>query len=343
VRVSVVVAAAELDASLRRLLRSLESQTLRPWEVVIVAPAGRGDAAAVVEESSLKVRVIELSRDPGPIRARVFGALAASSPLIAFIDSDCVAPRDWLRSMVSDMERAGVEVVAGSVEGVNLSSFISRLQEKSLISPNPKHCYKLLEGDLGLSLVVTANMLVKREALMDDGAIPLSYGRFGFEDLDFAYRLLKRGCRILCSPTRVGHFNRESLTRVLRRYYEYGRGLPLFRRRAKGCTYSRVIAALSYSLVAIIGAAAALAILGYAWLALMLASLPITALYAYHLSRLRDGGCERLAYPLLDLLLALTAAVGALHTEVELLAGAFKRKHALQTASSPSASYALNV
>ncbi|MCD6357567.1 MAG: glycosyltransferase family 2 protein [Thermoproteales archaeon] len=324
-RVSVVVAAARLDDSLRRLLKSLESQTLKPWEVLVLAPAGKGDAAALVRETSLNVKVIELRRDPGPIRARVFGALAASSPLIAFIDSDCVAPPDWLRSLVSDVERAGVDVVAGSVEGVNLDSFVSRLQERSLISPNPKHGYKLLKGDLGLSLVVTANMLVRREALIDDEVIPPSYGRFGFEDLDFAYRLLRRGHRILCSPTRVGHFNRESLTRVLKRYYEYGRGLPLFRRRAGGCTYSRAITALSYSLIAVLAAAATLALLGYAWPALALASLPLAALYAYHLSRLGEGGYERLAYPLLDLLLALTAVAGALHSELEFLLRACRR------------------
>lgn len=319
VRISVVVAAAELSASLRRLLKSLEAQTLRPWEVLVVVPAGRGDATALVGELSLNLKIIELLRDPGPIRARIFGALAASSPLVAFIDSDCLAPPHWLESMASEMERTGVDVVAGSVEGVNLESFISRLQERSLISPNPKHSYKLLDGDLGLNLVVTANMLVKKRALVEGGVVPPSYGRFGFEDLDFAYRLLKQGRKMLCSPTRVGHFNRRSLAKVIKRYYEYGRGLPLFRRQARGSTYSKAVATLMYSLAAILALAAVLAVLGYGRIAITLALLPLAGLYAYHISRLREGGCERLAYPPLDLVLAVAATAGALRTEVELL------------------------
>jgi len=320
VRVSVVVAAAKVDGRLRLLLESLEKQTRLPDEVLVVTPTGAGDTRGLVSFSSLETKVVELARDPGPIGARVFGGIAASGRYVAFIDSDCVAPPQWLENMVAEAESWRVEAVAGSVAGANAEKFLSRAQDRSMIAPNPRHNRTLLVGDLDLKLVVTANMLIERAVLLDERVIPPSYGRFGFEDLDFAYRLLATGRRILCSPVLVYHYNRTSLPSILKRYYEYGRGLPLFRRRSRGSFYSRALTALTYSLAAMLAATAALLALGHATAAGALLALVLAPFYAYHASRTRQGGLERLAYPLVDLALAVAAAVGALATEIAIIA-----------------------
>ena len=317
--ISVVVAAGKLSEDLYRLLRSLEEQILKPREIVIVAPRGCGEAVNLIDGVGIEVRVIELPRDPGPIRARILGALSARSPLVAFIDSDCMAPPDWLSSMLSEMLSYSVDVVAGSVEGINVESFISRLQERSLISPNPKFGYaKLLRGDLGLNLVVTANMLVKREILFEEAVIPPSYGKFGFEDLDFIHRILKRGYVVLCSPVRVYHFNRVELASVIRRYYEYGRGLPYFRRSSANSLYSLVITVLLYSLLAVLAAGLTALAIGKLLEGILALSLLLLPFYSHHLPRLNDGGLERFIYPPLELLLAISSALGALRSELAL-------------------------
>ncbi len=321
VKVSVVVPASRVHESLRQLLLSLNEQKLKPSEIIVVlpGPARLDQLGETIFESETEIRIIELSKDPGPIRARVFGGLVASSPLIAFVDSDCIAPPEWLEKMVTELIQWGVEVVAGSVEGANTDNFVARIQERSVITPNPKHKHKLLEGDIGLNLVVTANMLVKREVLLDCKVIPPSYERYGFEDLDFAVRLVKNGYKILCSPTKVLHYNRTSLPAVIRRYYQYGRGLPLFRKRTGNCAYSKVVSALVYSFLAILGLTLALLACGLALHATATFTLIIAPLSTYHLSKLGDGGWERLMYPLTDLVLATASAIGALHTELELL------------------------
>lgn len=317
-RISVVVASASLGDDLYKLIRSLEEQTLAPYEVLIVVPRSGGELRAF-PPLGLNIKVIELERDPGPILARVLGGVAAAGDAVAFIDSDCIAPPSWLASMAREMEEWGVDVVAGSVEGFNIEKFISRAQERSLASPNPKHDYKVVTGDVGLRLIVTANMLLKRHLLFDDEVVPPSYGRFGFEDLDFACRLTRKGYKLLYSPVRVLHRNRASLREVVKRYYEYGRGLPIFRRSVKGCTYARVISALVCSLIALLSTSLACLACGRLALALLALALVLSPLYAFHLTKLNKGGVERLAYPLIDLLLLLASAVGALRTEIELL------------------------
>lgn len=310
------MAAARIDGWLMSLLRSLEAQTRQPDEVIIVIPENAGDAQSFVASSSLEAKVIELARDPGPIGARIFGGIAASGRYVAFIDSDCVAPPQWLESMVAEAERWRSDAVAGSLAAANGDKFLSRAQDRSLIAPYPRHKRTLLGGDLNLKLVVAANMLVDRAALLDERVIPPSYGRFGFEDLDFAYRILATGRTVLCSPVLVYHYNRTSLLSVLKRYYEYGRGLPLFRRRCRGSLYSKAVTVLAYSLAAILATAVALLALGRAIAGTLLLALALSPFYAYHVPRVLHDGAERLLYPLVDFALAVAAVAGAIVTEV---------------------------
>ncbi|MCS7104692.1 MAG: glycosyltransferase [Thermofilaceae archaeon] len=317
--VSVVVASAGIDSELRRLISSLEAQSLPPEELVIVTPESSHDVKELVKSTKLDVKIIELRKDPGPIRARIFGGISSRGCYVAFIDSDCVAPPDWLERMMKEMLSEQVDVIAGSVTGINLEKVISRAQEYSLISPNPKHSRKIIVHDIGVNLLVTANVLLRRDVLLNSRIIPPSYGRYGFEDLDFFYRITKAGYKILCSPVSVFHYNRTRFTTVLKRYFEYGCGLPLFRRHSRGCVYSKVITLLSYSLMAILTISAALLILGNLEYFLAAVSLIFVPLHLYHLSKIKEGKAERLVYPYMDFLLALTASLGALIMEAKLL------------------------
>ncbi|MEM1509421.1 MAG: glycosyltransferase family 2 protein [Thermofilaceae archaeon] len=325
-KISVVVPASNVCESLHRLLLSLNEQKLQPSEIIVVLPrpVKLDKLKEIILKAEPETRVIELSKDPGPIRARVFGGLIASSPLVAFIDSDCKAPPEWLEKMVAELTQWNVEVVAGSVNGANIDNFIARMQERSIITPNPKHKYKLLKDDIGLNLIVTANMLVRKEVLLDDGVVPPSYKRYGFEDLDFAVRLTRNGYKILCSPTRVLHYNRTSFSAVLKRYYQYGRGLPLFRKRVGKCIYSKVVSMLVYFFLMILVLTLTLLVYKLIMHAITAFSLIIVPLLAYHFSKLSDGGWERLIYPLTDLALATASAIGVLCMEFELL---LNRRH----------------
>lgn len=317
--VSVVVTSAGNGSELRRLICSLESQSLPPEELIIVTPEGSHDVIELVRSTKLDVKIVELRKDPGPIRARIFGGISSRGRYVAFIDSDCTAPPDWLDRMMEEILSEQVDVVAGSVTGMNLEKVISRAQEYSLISPNPKHSRKVIVHDIGVNLLVTANALLRRDILLNSEIIPPSYGRYGFEDLDFFHRLTRAGYKILCSPVSVFHCNRTKFTTVLKRYFEYGSGLPLFRRRSRGCVYSRVITLLSYSLLVVFTISTALLILGNLEYFLAAMSLIFVPLHLYHLSKIKEGKAERLVYPYIDFLLALAASLGALIMEAKLL------------------------
>jgi len=316
-----VVASGGIGGELAELLQSLEGQTLKPIEVVVVTPS-EGPAEELVKSCSLNLRFIHLEKDPGPMLSRIFGALASAGELVAFIDSDCKAPPSWLEEMTREIETPGVSLVAGSVVGINREKLISRLQDDSLIASNPRYSgRRIIRGDMPPILVVTANMLLDRSILYSDGVIPPSYGRYGFEDIDFVTRVLRSGHSILLTPSLVYHRNRTSLRRLVRRFYEYGAGLPLYRRSCPRAPYGRVVAALLYSTLLTAASSLILAVAGLGAPGLAVGITPLVVMYAYHLLRARPFKPEVLLYPPAEYLLALSAAVGALSMEARILLG----------------------
>jgi glycosyltransferase involved in cell wall biosynthesis len=90
---SVIVCAYNEAAYLGPCLDSLLSQSRPPDEILVVNNASTDDTAAIARRSGVRV-VTEDHK--GLVRARETGRLASTSEVIAYIDADCRAPRDWL-------------------------------------------------------------------------------------------------------------------------------------------------------------------------------------------------------------------------------------------------------
>jgi len=84
--VSVVIPAFNAAAFLEETLATVEAQTARPAEVIVVDD-GSTDATGVLARR-LGARVITLERNSGPGAARNAGVRAATQPWIAFLDAD---------------------------------------------------------------------------------------------------------------------------------------------------------------------------------------------------------------------------------------------------------------
>ena len=120
-RVTVVVAMFERREKTVACARSLVAQDIDRAEIVFVddgSEDGTPDAVeAVGRASRLPVTVLRNERNLGANASRNRGVAAAKAPLVAFIDSDCVAAPDWLRSLVEPFERdPSIGAASGLVE-----------------------------------------------------------------------------------------------------------------------------------------------------------------------------------------------------------------------------------
>lgn len=90
--VSVVIPCFNSAATIGRALRSVEHQTSKPNEVLVVDDASSDNTVSVIEQfahtSSLNIRVIKQSVNGGPSVARNAAWNIATSEFIAFLDAD---------------------------------------------------------------------------------------------------------------------------------------------------------------------------------------------------------------------------------------------------------------
>ena len=90
--ISVVIPCFNSAATIERALRSVEHQTTKPHEVLVVDDASSDNTVTIIEQyartSSLNIRMIKQSMNGGPSVARNAAWNDAASEFIAFLDAD---------------------------------------------------------------------------------------------------------------------------------------------------------------------------------------------------------------------------------------------------------------
>ncbi len=189
------------------------------------------------------------SGGPGP--ARNDGLAQVSTPLVAFLDSDCVAGPEWITSLAAHFADPLVAAVAPRVRPITGPGSAGRyLGARAPLDMGPQ------EGRVlpltRLSYVPTAALLVRRAALAadDPGADPPGTGpsstgssstgpfdadlRYG-EDVDLVWRLAEAGWRVRYDPAAsISHAEPATWGRVLGRRFRYGNSAAPLARRHPG-------------------------------------------------------------------------------------------------------------
>jgi glycosyltransferase involved in cell wall biosynthesis len=190
--VSVVVPTRDRAGYLEVTLASLADQDFaEPYEVIVVDDGSRDGTAEVIRRHGARVLVHDPPR--GPNAARNEGVRMAEADLIALVDDDVLAPREWLRRMV---EGAGRHPDAQAFGG----PIRARLE-----GPAPRSCGRELppittldlgSEDVAADLVWSANMLLRRSALELAGDFDESLPTGGDEE-EWLRRLTAHGGNVI--------------------------------------------------------------------------------------------------------------------------------------------------
>ncbi len=111
---AVIIAAFDSGrwAHTRSAIRSVQSQTRRPDELVLVIDHN-DDLLRLARAELPGVAVMANSRSRGASGSRNTGAAACNSDVLAFLDDDAVADPDWLRKLLEALAEPGVAGVGG--------------------------------------------------------------------------------------------------------------------------------------------------------------------------------------------------------------------------------------
>ncbi len=117
--VSIVVAARNEQSSIAELLESLVNQTYPDYEMIIVNDRSTDATADIIhsfQERNSNIHLVTIEKPstamPAKKNALTQGILAAKGEILCFTDADCVPPRTWVASLISQFDD-GVGVVAG--------------------------------------------------------------------------------------------------------------------------------------------------------------------------------------------------------------------------------------
>lgn len=212
--VSLVVPIKNEEASLERLLRSIEAQTHPPDEVILVDGGSTDHTVALARgyaHTHPFVRVLEAG-PATPGRGRNVGIEAAQCDWIALTDAGIVVTPTWLEALVAaSARRPEARVVYGNYEPVVESRFT---EWAALAYVPPK--FSCPEGRIrGRSV---ASMLLHRDAWRAAGGFP-DYR--AAEDLIFMERLNKVAT-VTWAPTATAWWSIPSTPRkTFSRFYTY--------------------------------------------------------------------------------------------------------------------------
>jgi mycofactocin glycosyltransferase len=220
--VTVVVPTRDRAGELAECLAALERLDYpKDRLVVVVVDDCSADPEAVARVAAAHgAECIVNARNLGPAGARNRAARGATSELLAFADSDCVADAGWLRALAPYFVWERVGAVAGRTVGYYRESRLARYEEVS--SPLDMGERLLFESEGPSSLYApTCNLLVRRSVYTELGGLREEL-RLG-EDVDFCWRL-RESCRVLLYAPEgvVRHKHLDRLPAMLRRRADYG-------------------------------------------------------------------------------------------------------------------------
>lgn len=202
--VSVVVPSYNEEAGIERCLASLADQTLprNEYEVIVVDGNSKDRTR---ELAAPYADAVFVQTSPKVGGARNDGVLAASAPLIATTDADCVLPRDWVERVRDDLGREGVVLVYGTVRPIEATL-------KNRLSLGLANLFSALGYRTGrLYYTLGCNTAFRKDAFVRAGMYrTIDAG----DDLEIARRMVREG-RLLFDPKlRVGF--------SMRRYEQFG-------------------------------------------------------------------------------------------------------------------------
>lgn len=221
--VTVVVPVKDRPTGLARLLAALRADPLTAGLPVVVVDDGsaspvRADGAVVLRHGTAR----------GPAAARNAGLRAARTPVVAFLDSDCVPRPGWLAAALPHLADPRLAVVAPRVVALPGEGWLhdyERVAGALDMGPRPAPVLPLT----AVSYVPSAALLCRRSALAGSG---FDEAMRVAEDVDLVWRLTAAGWRVRYDPAaEVAHEHRAETAEWLRRRAFYGTGAALLAAR----------------------------------------------------------------------------------------------------------------
>jgi len=210
-------------------------------EIIVVDDASTDETPEVVSRYPVKLITNPINRQ-APY-CRNLGAETARGEILAFIDSDCLADRTWLRELVPTFKDPEIAAVGGIVDSYFHKRPLDRYEQ--VCSSLKMGLWPKRSADNNpFFYVPSCNLLVRREVFLQAGGFDESL--VVGEDVDLCWRIRCHGFHIDYLPSgRVLHKHRNKVGAFCKRRFDYGTSEPLLNRLYPGKIKKIVFAPLA--------------------------------------------------------------------------------------------------
>jgi glycosyltransferase involved in cell wall biosynthesis len=221
-RFSIIVPVYNRPDETDELLSSLESQTCKNFEVIIVEDGSTLQCKSIVDKytKSLDIKYF-YKKNSGPGPSRNYGAGKSQGDYLVFFDSDCVIPEKYFEEVEKELSLSPLEGAFGGADKASLS--FTKIQKAINYSMTSFLSTGGIRGGskrLDKFYPRTFNLGVKKDVFDNIGGF--STMRYG-EDIDFSIRVIKAGyiCKLFPRAW-VYHKRRTDLRKFFRQIHHSG-------------------------------------------------------------------------------------------------------------------------
>ena len=218
---SIVIPVFNRPAEIQELLESLNTQTFKDFEVIIVEDGSTLPCKDICDTFKDRLDLHYYTKsNSGPGLTRNFGVEKSCGDYVVFFDSDCLLPPTYFEQVNIEMEKEKVDAFGGPDKAHQSFSKVQKAISYSMTSFFTTGGIRGGKNKLDIFYPRTFNMGINRQVFISLGGF--SSMRFG-EDIDFSTRIIKCGYNCKLFPNAwVWHKRRTDMRKFFRQVHNSG-------------------------------------------------------------------------------------------------------------------------
>ncbi len=211
--ISIIVPSHNSEKTIQKNIESLLKQDYKGKYEIIVVDSSKDKTPNIT--SQFPVKLIK-QKPKGPAAARNLGVKKSKGSIIVFIDSDCIAPKTWLKNLLKPLSNKNIVAIAGTYKTKNKESLIARFVGYEIEQRHEK-----MKNFRNIDFVATYNCAYRKKFFIKLGGFNEKLTQA--EDADLSFRTAKKGYKIRYQPSAyVYHYHPNTLTKYLKQKFWRG-------------------------------------------------------------------------------------------------------------------------
>ncbi|UXX80920.1 glycosyltransferase [Reichenbachiella carrageenanivorans] len=216
---SIIIPVFNRPDEMREMLDSLQLQTTKPFEIILVEDGSDQKSDFLINEYDLPIYYFYKS-NTGPGDSRNFGMAKANGDYFLFFDSDCVLPSDYFEQLDKAISKAQPDAFGGPDAAHESFSNVQKSINYAMTSFFTTGGIRGGKKQLDKFQPRSFNMGLKKEVYEVIGGFSDIHPG---EDPDLSFRIMRAGYKVsLIREAIVFHKRRIDFSKFIKQVYKFG-------------------------------------------------------------------------------------------------------------------------